>query len=64
VTAAGCSACAASLTSRPERRIIHGLDVLEAMENMKVDGKDRPVHEIKIVSVKIHSNPLADNDNA
>lgn len=43
-------------------RIIHGLDVLEAMENMKVDAKDRPVHEIKIQSVKIHSNPLADSD--
>jgi hypothetical protein len=32
------------------------------MENMKVDAKDRPVHEIKIQSVKIHSNPLADSD--
>jgi len=43
-------------------RVIHGLDVLDAMEIIKVNEKDRPVHEIKINSVKIHANPIADSE--
>ncbi len=40
--------------------VIHGFDILDAMEKMPVDEKDRPLHELKIKKVKIHANPFAD----
>ena len=46
------------------RRIIHGLDVLDSMETIKSDEKDRPEHPIKIESVKIHANPIAETPDA
>jgi len=44
-------------------RVIHGTDVLDAMERVPVDGKDRPTSEIKILSVKIHANPIAEKES-
>lgn len=41
-------------------RVIHGFDILDAMEKVPVDGKDRPTKEIRIESVVIHANPIAD----
>jgi hypothetical protein len=41
-------------------RLIDGDDVLDAIEKVPVDGKDRPTHEIRITSITIHANPLAD----
>lgn len=41
-------------------KVIHGLDVLQAMERIPGDEKDRPLHEIKITKVTIHANPIAD----
>ena len=40
-------------------KIIHGLKVLEKMEGSAVDNKFRPVQDIKILNVIIHSNPIA-----
>ena len=41
-------------------RVIDGLDTLDAMEQVAVDDKHRPLREIKIKSVTIHANPLAE----
>lgn len=41
-------------------RVLEGWDVLDAMEAVKVDKKSRPLEPIKIESVTIHANPLAD----
>ena len=41
-------------------RVIHGLDVLDAFEKVPVDAKDRPTHEIKIIKITIHANPIAE----
>ena len=38
------------------------MDVLDAMEKIPGDEKDRPIHEITINSVHIHANPIADNE--
>eukprot|EP00954_Amorphochlora_amoebiformis_P011506 900158-Amorphochlora_amoeboformis.AAC.1 len=45
-------------------KVIHGMTTLEAMERVPVGKKDRPVHEIKIKSVTIHANPIAENEEA
>jgi len=39
--------------------VIDGLDVLDRMEKVPVDAKDRPKQEIKVDRVIIHANPLA-----
>lgn len=39
--------------------VIDGLDVLDRMEKVPVDAKDRPRQEIKLDRVTIHANPLA-----
>jgi len=36
------------------------METLDAIEKVPVDGHDRPLQEIKIKSVTIHANPLAD----
>ncbi|WPH04704.1 peptidyl-prolyl cis-trans isomerase-like 3 protein [Acrodontium crateriforme] len=41
-------------------RVLEGWDVLDMMEAVKVDKKSRPLEPIKIESVIIHANPLAD----
>jgi peptidyl-prolyl cis-trans isomerase-like 3 len=41
-------------------RVLEGWDVLDKMEGVKVDKKNRPQEAIKIQGVKIHANPLAD----
>jgi len=38
-------------------RVVQGLEVLKAMEQVPTDKKDRPVDEIKILSVEVLSNP-------
>ena len=40
-------------------KIIDGLKVLDKMEAIPVDNKYKPVQEIKILDVQIHSNPIA-----
>eukprot|EP00741_Cyanophora_paradoxa_P004215 tig00000789_g4093.t1 len=40
-------------------RVIHGLETLDAMEKVPVDGKDRPLNPIKLERVTIHANPIA-----
>mmetsp|Transcript_56188 Transcript_56188/g.93636 ORF Transcript_56188/g.93636 Transcript_56188/m.93636 type:complete len:172 (-) Transcript_56188:87-602(-) len=43
-------------------RVIHGFDTLESMEQREVDSKNRPTEAIKIKSVTIHANPIADKE--
>jgi peptidyl-prolyl cis-trans isomerase-like 3 len=43
-------------------RVIHGMDTLDAIERVRTDEKDRPLQEIKILSVTIHANPLAEEE--
>lgn len=41
-------------------RVIDGMDALEALERVPVDSSNRPIQQIKINEVRIHSNPIAD----
>jgi peptidyl-prolyl cis-trans isomerase-like 3 len=41
-------------------RVLEGWDALDAIEAVPVDKKSRPQQQIKIESVQIHANPLAD----
>ncbi|VDN53378.1 unnamed protein product [Dracunculus medinensis] len=41
-------------------RVIDGFDVLDELENVKVDAKYRPVIEQRIRKVIIHANPIAE----
>lgn len=41
-------------------RVIEGWEVLDKIEEVKVDKKNRPVEAVKIERVEIHANPLAD----
>ena len=43
-------------------RVIEGLESLDVMEREPVDTKDRPLNEIKLYSVIIHANPIADKE--
>jgi len=40
-------------------RVIHGMETLDAMEQVKVDKKDKPLQTITLERVTIHANPLA-----
>ncbi|KAI9500592.1 Peptidyl-prolyl cis-trans isomerase cyp10 [Coemansia spiralis] len=42
--------------------VIDGMDTLENLEKLEVGKKSRPVEEVRIKSVTIHANPLADPD--
>lgn len=42
-------------------KVIDGLETLDALERMQVDDKHRPQQEVKIRSVTIHANPIAEN---
>ncbi len=39
--------------------VIDGREVLDTMERVPTDAKDRPLTEISLRSVTIHANPLA-----
>ena len=41
-------------------RVLEGWDVLDRMEEIEVDKKNRPLQAIRIESVTLHANPLAD----
>ncbi|KAF2719041.1 cyclophilin-like protein [Polychaeton citri CBS 116435] len=41
-------------------RVLGGADVLDAIEAVQVDKKNRPQEPIKITKVTMHANPLAD----
>lgn len=41
-------------------KVIHGFDVLDAIEQVPVGQKDRPLTDIRIHRVKIHANPFAE----
>mmetsp|Transcript_32693 Transcript_32693/g.84386 ORF Transcript_32693/g.84386 Transcript_32693/m.84386 type:complete len:146 (-) Transcript_32693:1190-1627(-) len=41
-------------------RVLHGFEVLDAMEKVAVDPKNRPLTPIVLKSVTIHANPIAD----
>jgi peptidyl-prolyl cis-trans isomerase-like 3 len=41
-------------------RVIDGLEVLDTLEAMPVDAKNRPLTKVRIQSVTIHANPLAE----
>ena len=43
-------------------RLIDGLDVLSAIEVVPVGKKNRPEKDIRIESIKIHSNPIAETE--
>ncbi|PNX80393.1 peptidyl-prolyl cis-trans isomerase 3-like protein, partial [Trifolium pratense] len=40
-------------------RVIHGLEVLDLMEKTPTVAGDRPLAEIRLNRVTLHSNPLA-----
>eukprot|EP01127_Copromyxa_protea_P006985 TRINITY_DN1691_c0_g1_i1.p1 TRINITY_DN1691_c0_g1~~TRINITY_DN1691_c0_g1_i1.p1 ORF type:complete len:112 (-),score=17.75 TRINITY_DN1691_c0_g1_i1:115-450(-) len=42
-------------------RVIYGLEILAKMEKVDVTSSNKPVADIKITSVTIHANPLADS---
>jgi len=44
-------------------RILHGFDVLDRMETVKVDAKNKPIADIRINSIVIHANPIADSES-
>jgi peptidyl-prolyl cis-trans isomerase-like 3 len=42
-------------------RVIDGADsTLDAIEKTPIDAKNRPLQEIRIKSITIHANPIAD----
>ena len=41
-------------------KVIHGLEVLDALEKVPVDAKDRPLTDVMLKSITIHANPLAE----
>jgi peptidyl-prolyl cis-trans isomerase-like 3 len=40
-------------------KVISGFEVLDEIEGVEVNEKNRPLQDIKIVSVTIHANPIA-----
>ena len=40
-------------------QVIDGLDTVDKMEKIPVDGNDRPKQEVRINRVSIHANPIA-----
>lgn len=40
--------------------VISGFETLDALEKVPVDDNDRPLTPVKIRSVTIHANPIAD----
>lgn len=42
--------------------MIDGFETLDELEKIPVNEKHRPEKEVRITSVKIHANPIADKD--
>lgn len=42
-------------------KVIDGLDVLDYIEKVPVDAKNRPLQELRVQHIVIHANPLADH---
>lgn len=42
--------------------IIHGTEVLDAMEKVETNAKNRPLKEIALHRITIHANPFADDE--
>ncbi|KAJ3403342.1 Peptidyl-prolyl cis-trans isomerase-like 3 [Chytridiales sp. JEL 0842] len=42
-------------------KVIDGMDTLDSLEKVPVDGSNRPLQDIKIKSVTIHANPIAES---
>ena len=45
-------------------KVIDGWDALDLIEKEPNDAKDRPLNEVKIYTVTIHANPIAENEQA
>ncbi|CAJ1457566.1 unnamed protein product [Effrenium voratum] len=43
-------------------RLIDGLDTLDKMEKEPINAKNRPMRPIKVESIIIHANPIADEE--
>lgn len=43
-------------------RVIDGMDTLDLLEKVEVNHKHRPIKEVRLQSVTIHANPLADGN--
>lgn len=43
-------------------RLLEGWDTLDRIEDVPVDKKNRPKEEVRIQSVVIHANPVADGE--
>ncbi|KAI9017322.1 peptidylprolyl isomerase-like protein-like 3 [Gaertneriomyces semiglobifer] len=41
-------------------KVIDGWETLDALEKVSVDEKSRPIQDVKIRSITIHANPIAD----
>eukprot|EP00842_Homolaphlyctis_polyrhiza_P006213 jgi/Hompol1/6593/HPOL_003154-RA len=41
-------------------KVIDGMDTLDALEKLPVDASNRPLQDVRIQSVTIHANPIAD----
>ena len=44
-------------------KVIYGFETLDLMEKAPVDQKFRPIQPIRIKSVQIHANPIAETDS-
>ncbi|ORX85249.1 cyclophilin-like protein [Anaeromyces robustus] len=44
-------------------KVIDGMETLDALEKISVDEKYRPIQEVKIKSVTILANPIADRES-
>ncbi|OUM63218.1 hypothetical protein PIROE2DRAFT_10311, partial [Piromyces sp. E2] len=44
-------------------KVIDGMETLDALEKVSVDEKYRPIQEVKIKSVTILANPIADKES-
>jgi peptidyl-prolyl cis-trans isomerase-like 3 len=42
--------------------VISGWDTLDALEQVEVNNKHRPLKEVRLKSVTIHANPLAEEN--
>jgi len=43
-------------------RVIEGFESMDVMEREPVDAKDKPLNEIKLYSVIVHANPIAEKE--
>jgi peptidyl-prolyl cis-trans isomerase-like 3 len=39
--------------------VIDGFETLDAIEQLEVDKKNKPINPIKIINIQIHANPIA-----